>query len=93
MKQYEWKDVTSFSRDQTDRTPTAFEVSLEDLRITITSAHRDYPGTWVMHCHALQIDTQVLKATTLNEAKRAAVQVVKDTLNKLLVDVKKVYLP
>jgi len=69
-----WKDCTSYSRDQKDRTPTAFDIGCQGLQITITCAHIYYPGRWVVHCYALQMATEPLtEGISLEVAQREAV--------------------
>ena len=71
----EWKDTTTYSRGQKDRTPTTFSIRLtRQFSITITNAHIYYPGDWVMHLHPV-FECRLLGADTLEEAKAEALQV------------------
>ena len=79
----EWKDVTSYSRDDKERKPTGFQIGVGDLQIIITCAHIYHSPNWVVHCYALQIDTKRLQATTREEAQAEAINIVKEKLAKL----------
>lgn len=46
----EWKDVTSYSRDDRDRIPTSYAKSIGGLRLTITCGHIDDRGNWRVTC-------------------------------------------
>jgi hypothetical protein len=69
----EWKDATNYSRGQ-ERIPTAWEIGAGGVRVYVTKAHRMCPGSWVMHCHAVGIDTLELMPDTapVDDAKEAA---------------------
>lgn len=71
-----WKDVTSYSRDSIERTPTCHAIEHDQLRISVTCGHIYHRGEWVMHCRQLGIDTKLLKAKNLSDAKAEAVRVV-----------------
>ena len=45
-----WKDCTSYGIYSKDRKQTCHEIKGSVLRITITCAHINAPGRWVMHC-------------------------------------------
>ena len=79
----EWKDVTSYSRDDKERIPTTFAISVGELRIVITCGHIYYRPDWVMHCHALQIDSKLLQAVSREEAQTEAILVVKAAIARL----------
>jgi hypothetical protein len=73
----EWKDVTSYSRNDKERTPTTFEVKEGPLRIVITCGHIYHRPEWVMHCHAVAIDGHPLKkGATKEQAETEALQIV-----------------
>lgn len=78
-----WKDITSYSRGDEERIPTTFELDKKVLRICVTSGHRDYKHSWIMHCYQLQIDTRELSAKTLEKAQIEAVKIANDCLNEL----------
>jgi hypothetical protein len=55
----EWKDATNYTRDKPrGETPiTAWEIERGSMRIYLTCAHFHAPGSWVMHCRAVGLDT------------------------------------
>ncbi len=86
----EWKDGTSYSRHDEERKQTVSTAKDGPIEITVVSDHRDYPGEWVMHCHALGISTFRLKnCKTEADAKRRALQTVNDRFLKYAIHVEK----
>lgn len=80
-----WKDITSYSRNDTERIPSVFEAKNGHLSICVLNSHRDYRPEWVMHCVELRIDTRHLPhAKTADEAKKEALTVVYERLDDLL---------
>jgi len=79
----DWKDCTSYSRDNKERIPTTFELKFPSgLRITITKDHIYYKGDWVMHCKNVGIDTHPLNVKTQEEAQTKAIGIVKAKVGK-----------
>ena len=77
----EWKDVTCYSRGDKDREPTTWKADYGDrFSVSITCAHIYHPGQWVMHCHALGIDTKPMPSKSLEDAKVDAEAYVRSTL-------------
>lgn len=76
----EWKDATSYSRGQVDRTPTTFAARCGPMRLVVTSSHLHYPGEWVAHAFPL-FENKALAATTREEAQAEVVQMVHDWLS------------
>lgn len=68
-----WKDVTSFGRSDTDRTPRIWELTNNEIRILL-HRHRDYPGDWRMSCYDLGMENYGLHAEDLGAAKKEAVR-------------------
>lgn len=80
----EWKDVTSYSRDDKERKPTTFEAKEGALRIVITCGHINHRPQWVMHCGALSIDTYPLKeGATKEQAEEESLALVHERLEDL----------
>lgn len=76
----EWKDTTSYSRGQVDRTPTTFAAQCGPMRLVVTSGHIHYPGKWVAHGFPL-FENKALAAKTREEAQAEAVQMAHDWLS------------
>jgi hypothetical protein len=67
----EWKDVTSYSRDDRERVPNAFAAQSGPVRLVVTCKHRDCPGEWIMHGYGLGIDTEPLGLSAEEPAGKA----------------------
>jgi len=71
----EWKNCSSYSRGQKDRTPTAWEIKAEDIRICV-HRHIHYPkDQWLLSC-APFYDLYELPYTDVDQAKGAALNMV-----------------
>jgi len=77
-----WKDVSSFSRDDKDRTPNEFV--LVGFPRTVLHRHIHAPGMWFVSSHLLGIDRANLGNLELEEAKVAAVESVRIHLTRHL---------
>jgi hypothetical protein len=68
----EWKDVTSFSRDDKDRIPSVWTLQLtRHVRISVVRSHVYDKENWVMHC-APWFDTYSLKLPSTVENRDEA---------------------
>lgn len=48
----QWKDQTSYSRDDKERIPSVWVLRLtRDIRILVVRNHRYSPDSWVVHCN------------------------------------------
>ena len=82
-----WKDCTTYSRNDKERKPTTFEISHGGLRICVTNGHIHYRGQWVMHCYALGIDTlPIPTGLTKEQAQNEALCIVGKKLAALEAD-------
>lgn len=80
-----WKDITPYSRNDTDRIPSVFEAENGLLSICVLNSHVNYRPEWVMHCDALLINTRHLPhARTEDQAKKEALTVVYERLDDLI---------
>ncbi len=73
-----WKDTTSYSRDDKARKPTSWTTEIGGLRIVVTSGHIRYPEKWVMHCYEAGMDTVPVDAVSAETAQRMAVEMVRE---------------
>ncbi len=78
-----WRDCTTYRRDQKDRKPTSFRISLGRLELAITFDHIYYRGQWVMH-FASTMNAHPLDAVTEAEAKTKALKIARDILTTSL---------
>lgn len=47
----EWKDITAYSRSDTEKVPSVWEAKLPSgIRIVILTSHLAYKGKWVLRC-------------------------------------------
>lgn len=68
----QWKDQTSYSRDDRERIPSVWQLQLtHELYITVVRKHRHNPGSWVMHC-APWFDTHSLDLMPIPENRDEA---------------------
>lgn len=82
-----WKDVSSWSRSDTVRTPKTWEASASGMRIVITR-HRDYPpDAWILRCSEVGLDLLQLMAVDLEEAQLEALGLVRGRLKLWLASV------
>lgn len=79
----EWKDTTSYRRGETIE-PNAFTFQTKNLRVIV---HKYHGNEWVLSCYDLKIECQSLGTQTLQEAKDAALNKVKDKLKLLLSEI------
>ena len=79
----EWKDVTTYSRGQKERTPTAWQISSGTPRVYITNDHLHYKGLWIMHCFKVGIDTKQIAADNLEDAKAMALKKVYEAIGQI----------
>lgn len=67
-----WKDVTWYRQgERGTKEPSVWEVTTEGIRLVVTKGHIARPDEWVMHCHALGIDTRSLELPASVEASVA----------------------
>lgn len=73
----EWRDTSSYSRDDKNKVPDCFTTDPGDLSITVLSGHIYHKGEWIMHCHALGFSEYVLGVKTFEEAAEKALLICK----------------
>ena len=75
----EWKDVTSFSRGATDRTPRSWQIDLGKVRVVVTRHIHYGPDVWLMRCDTFKIDKELV-SKDIGFAKQEALDIVKGFL-------------
>jgi hypothetical protein len=85
-----WEDVTSFSKNDKDRTPKTWLMTLASGTRMVVTRHIDYPGKWIIRCDPY-IDMQVLRSDDIDKAKEEAIKMIwmyvksdMDALSKML---------
>jgi len=89
-----WKDITSYSRGQTERKPTMWGLSNDKITITLMCNHRDYKGQWVISSHVLgqhAIRLKIPNDATLEQAQNFALSYVKSELVAIVDSLPSVY--
>lgn len=81
----EWKDTTSYLREDKMRIPTTWTATPHpDLRITVICSHIDYKGQWVMHCAPWYNTFPLGKdITSTKQAQNRALELVRQKVRSL----------
>ncbi len=80
----QWKDESSWSRNDVERTPKTWCFATEGLRIIVTR-HRDYaPTDWVLRVHPSGIVGEQVLPVDINDAKARALKIVREALERAL---------
>jgi hypothetical protein len=80
-----WKNISSFSRDDTDRTPNAWEAHAGGLRIVV-HRHIHFPkDVWLLSTTPF-FDRKQLTSKSIEEAKEEAVKLVCEKARAILAD-------
>lgn len=85
----QWKDVTSYSRGCTERTPTSFQYKCGEIRLDVTCGHIHYRGQWIGHAYPL-FKERVLSAKTREEAQEELVAIVRKWLTDAMTAIEKI---
>ena len=78
----EWKDISTHNKGATDRTPHTFQAKVGSARITVTRHVHFAPEDWVLTCEPWY-DLYVVGKGTIDEAKAAAVALIREKLREL----------
>lgn len=85
----QWRDESSYSRDERARVPWCWSLAAGDILIHIVNRHRDYPGEWVITADPFYIYPRVMAGVDVADvegAKRAAVEMVRSKLRAAIAD-------
>ena len=89
MPKIEWEDSTSYSqkeRNDTNKVPRCWQCHTGVFPVIVHRVvHLD---NWYLSCYSLNINTECLNTTDLEEAKKLGVQKIIDELNKKVKDYK-----
>lgn len=78
-----WKDITSYSQGEKDRTPRSFVVNVGGLRIVVTRHIYAKKDEWVLNCSPW-FDLFVVGTGSADVAKAAAIIAVRKKLTEAL---------
>jgi hypothetical protein len=84
MSKPTWKDTTSYSRSDTDRTPCEWTLSVGLLKIVVHHYMHYPPDMWFVTCPKVGLERQRLVAKDIDKAKREALLLVGDDLRATL---------
>lgn len=77
-----WKDKSSFSRDDQERTPNCFEARFGGFKLVVHH-HIYYPkDQWLATCHPELFTRRELQSKDLAEAQREAISMLRAELEK-----------
>lgn len=80
----EFKDTTSYSRDEKDRTPRTWQAHIGKFSITVTR-HINYdPDVWIAMTSPDILDKKVLKSKDIEDAKKEAIDLFREGCQKII---------
>jgi len=78
-----WKDISSYSRKDTDRTPKTWELKAAGMMIVVTRHINYSPDAWLMTCQPF-CEILEIGHGTADEAKSVAVEYVSKNLERCI---------
>jgi len=80
-----WKDVTTYSRDDKDKCPHWWRAEIDHFHLSVGDRHIYYPkgDTWLLNCSPWY-NAYPLKAKSFEDAKAEAISLVKERIKKIL---------
>jgi len=79
----EWKNVTSYSRGEKDRTPRVWDARIGQFRLSVHRHIYFKPDVWLCSCHGI-CDCQPLESKDIDQAKVEALQMFRAILAKAI---------
>jgi hypothetical protein len=82
MTKPSWKNTSSFSQNEKDRTPNEWTLKIPAAGLSIcVHRHIHYPpDQWMFSCNRLDISCKLLASKSIDDAKAEAVEIVEETL-------------
>lgn len=80
----QWKDVTSYSRDDQERIPGSWEVRAGGLRIAVARHIHYPPDVWLLRTNWTTVDMIELHSRDLAGAQAMALDIVRTRLSEAL---------
>ena len=78
----EWKDISSFSQGEKDKTPKTFETYVVSFRIVVTRHIGFKPDEWILRCEPM-FKYYIIGIGSAEEAQGAAIVAVREQLSKV----------
>jgi hypothetical protein len=75
----QWKDISSHSQRDTDRTPKTWALNVAGLKVVVTRHIHHAPTDWVLTCEPW-FEQKVISNGTADEAKDAALVAIRSKL-------------
>jgi len=79
----EWKDITSFSQGEKDRTPRTWQIQVGRVRVVVTRHIHYSPTAWLLRCENFGIE-EVLASSDIEDAKKEALATIRSILSGAL---------
>lgn len=83
-----WTDATTYSRGDTERKQTAWQLDTGEIRIWVSNGHRYYRGLWVYFCYNVGVnearELKLPKGATPEQAQARALALVKAKLQNMI---------
>lgn len=89
MKELIWKDATSYSRNDSERIPTVWELELGEYTIMV-HRHIYYKDTWLLTCREMGVDKINLNTDAIEKAQTIAIKSIISLVEVKIAKMKKV---
>lgn len=83
MSGVKWKNTSSFSQGDKDRTPNCWTTKAGRIRIVVHRHIHHAPDVWLLSCDALRIGNE-LKSRDIEDAKGEALAIVRTFLEEAI---------
>lgn len=85
-----WKDVTTYRRDEKDREPRVLQVVISGIRLVLVWNHLYVPNEWCFHFGDIfnQIGLGFKKYDDIEEAKKSALKTIQIFLESGVLEIK-----
>lgn len=77
-----WKDISSYSRGDRDRTPHSWECKVAGIRLVVTRHIHHDPSDWLVRCGILP--ERVLKSKDIDDAKAEALAMLRSAAQQIV---------
>lgn len=71
-----WKDTTSYRKDDQDRVPVSWSIMFGKVRLTVTCDHIYHTGRWVMIAHPF-VNLKELNVSNALDAQAEAISILR----------------
>ena len=71
-----WKNESSFSQSDKDRTPNCWVAKAGCFKLTVHRHIHHSPTAWLLSCDGVRLECRELAATDIDAAKQEAIEIV-----------------